>query len=297
MDKSAQNILNKNSWWWRNTPNETYYREDIGMNFPTNLLTAYTLDDIGGSKDIVLLNQYVISTEGQPSTLQGEDTTIDKKDDMKYVFQREYLVLVMPKIMGKNFFKNFNPKRKCIKIIEEYDYVDNKIKSSLKYNDFARDFIETRHKIPKIWVTATKSYSDGEIEYITNAPLNAEYYKDLTYKDGRNLIFNVDNKSPIENFVVIELIRPEIGLNDDPTFVEKFKEEGTGGILNKYITPKTKNDVSLIEEVITYFQDEIYDCLNKPVNTIKSDAGSKQKSKRRKSKQKSKKRKSKQKSK
>lgn len=291
MDKSVQNILSKNAWWWRTTPNETYYREDVNHSFPTNELTSYTLDEIGGSNDIVLLNQYVISLEGQPSTIDGEDTTIGRKGDEEYVFQREYLVLMMPKVMGENFFNNFNSKRKCIKLIEEYDFVDGKIISNYRINDFGKNFIELGSRgIDIIWVTATKN-NFGEINYITAVPLDAKNYEQYTFKDKRNIFFNEDNKSPVENFVIIELIRPEVGLNDNPIFVKEFKDKELAGNLNKYLTPKTPNDVSLIEEVITYFQNEVYNCLNIPTNIIKSDGGLKRKSKRskrRKSKQKSK---------
>ena len=307
MSDSAQNILNKNAWWWRTTPNQVYYNEDNNTNFPTNDLTAYTLDEIGDSKNIVLLNQYVISVEGQPSTIEGEDTSINKKDIENYVFQREYLTLIMPKNMGKKFFYNFKPKRECIKIIEEYDFVDNEIKSNIMTNDFVKDFMDINttgdERTHMVWITATQNKFE-QINYTAIHGLNGDYYKDLIYKDGRHLFFNECNKSPIENFVSITLIRPEIGLNDDPKLIEKFKKEGRyGGVINKYITSSTTNDISLIEETIIYFQNEIYLCLNTPINKMKTcsksfldsgtkkDEGKKQKSKRRKSKQKSKRRK------
>ncbi len=39
-------ILKYNAFWWKNTPNETYTRPSDGIEFPTNQLTAYTLDEI-----------------------------------------------------------------------------------------------------------------------------------------------------------------------------------------------------------------------------------------------------------
>jgi len=148
-------------------------------------------------------------------------------------------------------------------------------------NDFSKNFIDVKNSmdIPTIWISATLNNNFSEINYITNMPLDANYYKYLTFEDERNLIFNNENKSPIENFVTITLIRPEIGLNDDPNIVQKLKNEGKGGILNKYITPKTKDDVSLVEEVIYYFQNKVYLCLNKRESYSTKDGGTNQKRK------------------
>ena len=98
---SGNDIIKYNANWWKNTPNETYTRED-GYSFPTNELTAYTLSEIGNDLNIVKLNQYCISLQGQPSTVSGENTTLGKSSET-YVYQREYLNIMILNSYLDNF--------------------------------------------------------------------------------------------------------------------------------------------------------------------------------------------------
>ena len=198
----SEEILKLNSEWWnspqkRNTQMKIYEHTDV--KFPTNYLTTYTYDEIG-IPEISELNKYCISLNGQPSTVEGIDTSISyNKLEPKIIFQREYLTFAMQNKHLAHFMYHFQPKRQCMIIIETIN-TKNLIPTKIWYNSFTNQFINTDDDI---WLTANQ-YETNEISYPTILPLKYGYYTDFKSDIDNNFIqFDYNTFSDINNFTII----------------------------------------------------------------------------------------------
>jgi hypothetical protein len=245
---TTEEILKYNAVWWKNTPNETYTRDD-GYDFPTNQLTAYTLNEIGNDINIVTLNQYCISLEGQPSSIKGENTLPGARPT-NYVYQREYLTIMIPKTKARDFIQYFNSK--CLLVVEEYELKRCRLFTKTSLNENAKRFITPGKN--SIWLTATQNQYFKDTRFITNLPITPGAYNNLTIVDS--IFFRVTDKviGSLDDFVTICLVNPNVGLSDPPLEVIKFKENGGGGILKDSISPAYPGYSPLIIQVIKYFE-------------------------------------------
>lgn len=277
---SGEEIIKLNSEWWnnpskRNTKVRRY--NHTKTKFPTNYLTTYSYDEI----DIPLvseLNKYCISNDGQVSTCQGIDTSPDRnKVEHNFVFQREYLIILILNKQLVHFMKSFQPKRSCMIILE---HANTKNTATLWTNDFSEKYKYTRSDDGKqyIWLTATQNES-GIMTYPANSPLRPGDYQDLLGSGKDNLIqFDSNTFSEIDNFTIITLIRPEVGLSDDPEFVKEFKDSRLLlEVVNEFLTEREEDDISLMEEVINYFKSSDLDKTEHSIS--KEDYGCKRRKK------------------
>lgn len=213
-------FMKKNAEWWTSTPNEKALRMTPGggLDFPTNFMTDYSLDDIGGDPDIVALNRKCISVEGQSSTVHGEDTTINSKGPSNSV-QRGYLCVLLPYEQAEQLFDNLNANCTHMVSLELCEKINNDLKYRMRRNAKWKEEVKGCFGIKSkpIWVTLRKE--DEKWEIITrnhDAPGLLGDYSSKINKDY--LQFNHYVFSDVTKFGLVTIITHEVGLDDDTRY-------------------------------------------------------------------------------
>jgi len=225
----VKEFMNLNAKWWKYSPNEKKIRMTPGglLYFPTNYMTTYTLEEIGNDMNIIELNQHCISINGQPSTTEGKDTTLNKNMNEEGVttLQRGYLIFLLPIKKAFQFFNTF--KSRHMMSIEFVNVKEEKFE--LKTNNSWKDAVKKQ----RIWLTCNIK-ADGDISFPTNQPNRPILLEEeLSSNLNRNMLqFNNYIFCELHEFACITIITSEVGLDDDkvyqgftPEFVQLAKSK------------------------------------------------------------------------
>tara|TARA_B110000046_G_scaffold46685_1_gene51756 strand:+ start:170 stop:1099 length:930 start_codon:yes stop_codon:yes gene_type:complete len=265
----ADAFMKFNALWWKNSPNETRQRMTKGglLNFPTNYMTAYTLqevedledledlEDVGDDRIIVELNQHCISLEGQSSTVKGVDTSLTRGSgvDASLTLQRGYLVFLLPKGKAMQFFGSFNQTcNNCMMAIEFVGDKEIEFERNIQWKEELEKDTTTGRR--HIWVTCTVE-ADGNVSFPTKSP-NEPGQIDQSSSDLNKEMFQFNNYifCEREEFACITIITNEVGL-DDETVHDTVQPLRTAPTLPDFVTLASSNrNVSLPKQVTTHIQ-------------------------------------------
>ena len=216
----ADEFMKFNAQWWKNSPNETRVVMTPGglLRLPTNYMTLYTLEEVGNDRNIVELNQHCISIQGQPSTIQGEDTRLDRNDTnlTDLTVQRGYIVFLLPVEKAWNFFNTFENHMMSIEFV---DLDENKFK--LETNDLWRISLKTNpsngtKNNERIWLTCNIEHGGDHVSFPTNNPNRPGQMTEMSSNlNQRCFQFNNYIFCELHKFACITIITSEVGLDDD----------------------------------------------------------------------------------
>ena len=240
----ADEFIQKNATWWATTPNERAKRMTRGglMNLPTNFMTFYTLEEIGDDT-IKNLNENCISVDGQPSTVNGQNTRLDATMESTMTFQRGYLVVILPKTQSETLFDKLSRYPHMV-ALETCSKNGHHIVYKKQRNQAWKEEVQKQKSIDgtaRIWVTAIIK-ENGNVEYPTNAPDEAGNLQQASSQiNPQFLQFDHHTFANITEFGCIEIITHEVGSDDDRYY--------TNEDLSKSFTFATTKGTSLAQLV------------------------------------------------
>jgi hypothetical protein len=229
---SADKLLELNAHWWKTTPNETAMDREKNIAFPTNKLTSYTLREIGDPR-VVKVNQNCISLEGQPSTVNGEDTRLDVQNnfDSYDVIQRGYAIILLPVRDALHFKENFEPPIPVgimMEILKEDGSGYRYVHTNSIYKELAAG---SENSVP-----ITIKIFNGRSEVVTRTRMG---YPDHIV-DGF-VHFSNSQKVWASDLAVVTLVTRDIGLNDYTHVIFDYLARGKASYYDAFIKPKTSS--------------------------------------------------------
>lgn len=218
-----RNFVERNAEWWRDTPNEKRLIPGYEDYVPSNFMTLYTLDEIE-NPNIVELNQYCISVQGQLSTIYGEDTSPDAQiNEDSFTLQRAYLCVILPLEIAESIFETLEKSDELMVALEHCINNDNKSNFTIKTNEaWKKESKRRQGGRDSIWLTAVIDEYNN-IKFPTRQPNRVGCFDQFTCdKKNKYLQFNDSTITETKEFGMITLITHKVGLDDSIDIKDKI---------------------------------------------------------------------------